>query len=565
MQTSDNIKHFLHSTLKKEFLQFSNIDFDVIRSHEKKFGDYSTNLAMLLAKHLNQNPYKIAEIFCKALAKNKIFKKIEVAGAGFINFYLADNFILKQIKAELSTRLDGLNIGRKKTIVIDYSSPNIAKPFGVGHLRSTIIGASVYNLYSYLGYKVIGDNHIGDWGTQFGKMIYAIKHWGNWEKIKQHPINELQKLYIKFHQQSEKNPKLDEYARQWFKKLEEGDGVAKDIWRQCVNWSLYEFNRIYSILNVKFDLTLGESFYSNQTDQIIGECKRKGMAKISDGALVVNLPNISIPAMLVKSDGATTYLARDLATIKYRLNKFKPKKIIYHVGNEQALHFKQLFALAELLGWNKHCEFVYANHGLIRTKEGKLSTRLGKNITLEELIKIAERNAKRIIKTKQKNNYSSKLVQAIAIGAIKYSDLSSNRKTDIIFDWKKMFALSGNSAPYLQYTFARSQSVLREYGTFDANSAISKMKIENDLQKQIFLQILDFNEIIIRAANSESPNSLTQYLYNLASNFNLFYDKFSILQSPPKLRLARLMIAYLVGLIIKKGLNILGIEALNKM
>lgn len=562
MIVSQHIKDILKSKLKKEFSKFSNINFDLTRPREENFGDYSTNIAMILAKQTNQSPKQIAEALIKILIIEKIFQKIEIAGPGFINFYLADNFIFQQIKNILNNKFVDLNIGQGKTILIDYSSPNIAKPFGVGHLRSTVIGAAVYNLYSYLGYKTIGDNHLGDWGTQFGKMIYAIQNWGNEQKIKKDPIGELQKLYVKFHDEAKSAPNLEKEARIWFKKLEDGDKTAKIIWQKCVNWSLKEFDKIYQILNVHFDFMLGESFYQDKVDVIIEKCKKQGIAKISNNALVIFVPNVAIPAMLVKSDGATTYLVRDLATIKYRLDKFSPEKIIYHVGNEQSLHFQQLFGVARLLGWDKHCEFVHANHGLIRAKQGKLSTRSGQTISLKELITLAEKNAKSIVNKKDKNIINKKLIQEIAVGAIKYSDLSSNRKTDIIFDWQKMFALSGNSGPYLQYVYARTKSVLKKAGKWHSPD---KLCISERLERNILVQIIGFNEIIFRAAQEEMPNILTEYLYTLASNFNLFYDKFPILKSDEKSRQTRLLIVDLTSQIIKKGLNILGIEAPDKM
>ncbi len=559
MLISQEIKNTLISILKKEFSKFSNIDFDIICPSDKNFGDYSTNIALVLAKKTKQNPHNIAKIFCKYLVSEQIFSKVEIAGVGFINFYLSERFILHTIK---SKDLLSLKVGHKQTIIIDYSSPNIAKPFGVGHLRSTIIGAATYNLYKFLGYRVIGDNHLGDWGTQFGKMIYAIMNWGDEKTIKKNPIIELQKLYVRFHNESQRNPILEDEARKWFKKLEENDKTAKAIWQKCVDWSMKEFNRIYQILGVKFDLILGESFYQNKIDAVISECEKHKITKVSDGALVVFLSDLTVPAMLKKSDGATTYLARDLAAIKYRIDQFSPVKIIYHVGNEQSLHFQQLFGVAKLLGWDKNCEFIYAGHGLIRTKEGKLSTRLGQTIYLENLIDLADKNARKLLASKEKSIQDDERVKKIALGAIKYSDLSSNRKTDIVFDWKKMFALSGNSGPYLQYTYARANSVLKKANT---GKLLDKIIIGESTERDILLQILKFNDTIVRAADNEAPSILAEYLYNLASDFNQFYDKFPILKSPPSIQQSRLAIVYLLSQAIKKGLNILGIEVLDKM
>jgi len=321
---------------------------------------------------------------------SKNFEKIEIAPPGFINFWFTTEFLvgqaekvanLKEMKEEL------FRYGKGRTMVIDYSAPNIAKPFGIGHLRSTNIGQAIYNLYRFLGWKVIGDNHLGDWGTQFGKLIVAIKNW--WKKdLKELTVAELEKLYVQFHQEAKKNEGLEDQARAWFKKLEEGDEEAKRIWQVCVEISLAEFKRIYQVLGVEIDEAYGESFYHYQgwMDKVLQDAQEKGFLKESQGAKVIQIPGFETPAMLVKSDGGTTYLLRDLATIKFRMEKWQPDKIVYEVGSEQKFHFQQIFAGAEMLGYIEKGKLVHLAHGLIRWPTGKFSTRQGKTIHLEEVL-----------------------------------------------------------------------------------------------------------------------------------------------------------------------------------
>lgn len=529
-----------------------------------KFGDYATN-CISLAKALAKTPLDFAQEIVKNLKKEEKFRKVEVAGSGFINFYLSEKYLADNLKKIISYNNKWPNLlgGKGKIVVIDYSAPNIAKPFGIGHLRSTIIGQAVYNMHNFLGYKTIGDNHFGDWGTQFGKIIYAIKNWGDWEKIKKDPINQLQRLYIKFHLEAEKNSEIENEGRAWFRKLEKGDKEAHRIWRQCVRWSLQEFNRIYNLLDVKFDYSLGESFYQNKMADIIKECKIKKLARMSDGAMVIFYPSNLTPGIIVKSDGATTYLTRDLATLKYRLNKFKPKKIIYHVGNEQILHFRQLFETARLLGWGKKTQLVHASHGLIRTEKGKFSTRAGRTINLEELINSAIDQAKKIINERGSSaKNKNQLAKIIGIGAVKYTGLSSNRKTDVIFDWNKMFALEGNSAPYLQYAYTRCKSLLAKAKMVKKfNGAFLKEAEE----RTVLSRIVHFEEVVGESAENEMPNLLADYLYNLASEFNSFYNKLPVLKAPEKVRKARLSLVLATSIVLKKGLELLGIKVPIKM
>jgi len=510
--------------------------------------------------------------------------KIEVAPPGFINIWLQNEYLISQLAEVLKKKekYGSSKLGKGKTMVIDYSSPNIAKPFGIGHLRSTIIGQAIYNLYKFLGWKTIGDNHLGDWGTQFGKLIVAIRRWAK-KPVSQLTIADLEKLYVKFHQRASKKPQLEDEAREWFKKLEEKNSEARKIWKTCVEVSLKEFDRIYQLLGVKIDYTLGESFYEDKMPEIINLALAKKIAKKSQGALVIDLSEAGIPpAMLLKSDGTTTYLLRDLATICYRKRRWQPDLYVYEVGADQKLHFQQLFLAASKLGLGKITQFVHVAHGLIRFEEGKMSTREGKTVLLEEVLEEAIRRAKKIIQASQTKrglsaHQQEKVARLVGIGAVKYFDLSHHPTTDIIFDWEKMFRLEGNSAPYLQYTYARTQSVLRKFQISNFKFQISSKKCFrfqvssfklNEEEIALLRTIYKFPEVVLEAAGNFAPNLICNFLFDLAGKFNLFYNKWPILRPESYVentRHFRLALTAAVGQVIKNGLSLLGIETLERM
>ena len=586
------------------------LDEEIKVEHPAEFshGDYSTNLALVLAKKKGENPKKLAEEILTKWQKSglpDLVKKVEVAPPGFLNIWIKFDYLVKQVERVLREREDfGKGIwGKGKTMVIDFSSPNIAKRFGVGHLRSTNIGQALYNLYAFSGWKVIGDNHLGDWGTQFGTLIWQIEKEVNDLKVDKNQylqkltVEELERLYIKFHQEAKERPELEEKARECFKRLEEGESEARKIWQVCVEISLKEFEKIYKLLGTKFDVVLGESFYQDKMKEVLAECKSKGLLKESQGALVVEVPGVKTPAILVKSDGATTYLLRDLATIKYRRETWNPDLFVYEVGADQALHFVQLFKISTQLGYGRLTDFVHVSHGLIGFSEGKFSTREGKTIHLEEVLNEAIERAKKLcLEAGVSKNLSGeereKVAQVVGIGAVKYNDLKQNPKTDIIFDWEQVLSLQGNSGPYLQYTYARTQNVLAK---------AKKVEFENlsagDLteeEKGLLRTIYRFSEAVEKAAREFSPNLLCNFLFDLSQKFNLFYDRNRILRqnsaSPQSLKqevenqddrgrlgweedgelseeksLFRLALTAAVGQVLKNGLKILGIEVLEKM
>ena len=568
------IENLIRKAVKKlqSRKEISKIDLAKIKiehPREKTHGDYATHIAMVASRQTNKTPLEIGKSLKLEILKLKpdLFKKIEVVPPGFINFFLSEKTLLKQLKNAANNGYNLSKIGKGKKVIVDYSSPNIAKPFGIGHLRSTIIGQALYNIYRFLGYKTIGDNHLGDWGSQFGKLIVAIKKWKKGETNLS--IGELEKLYVRFHKEAEKNPHLAEEGRIWFRKLEEGNKEARRIWKACVKISLQEFNKIYKLLGVKIDQTLGESFYEAFLPRIIKEVKNKGLAKESRGALVFEYPKNQLPpAMLLKSDGATTYFTRDLAAIKYRIKKWKPCLIIYEVGAEQQLHFRQLFKAVEMVGWleSKKTKLIHVAHGLYRTKTGKFSTRKGGTIHLEKVLNEAVRKAKKIIENSEENlRKKEKIARIVGIGAVKYNDLSERPSKDIVFDWEKILNLKGNSGPYLQYTCVRCQSVLKK-----AKTEIDIRKIKttplNKEEEDILRELYKFPEAVQEAAEKFSPNVICNFIFQLSQKYNLFYDLHPIIKikNLDKKRF-RLALTLAVGNVVKTGLNLLGISVPEKM
>jgi arginyl-tRNA synthetase len=555
--------------IKEKLPLFKTPQIKVELKKEKIHGDFATNIALVLGKIVKKEPLRIANIIAKTISQKlpSYLEKIEVKEPGFINFFLSQKFLFENLKKIISEkeRYGRSKIGKGKAVIVDYSSPNIAKRFGIGHLRSTIIGQAIYNLYEALGFKVIGDNHIGDWGTQFGEIIFQIKR-KNLDP-KKLTVEEMEKLYVEFHKETEKKPQIIEEGRQWFKKLEKGNKEARRVWKICVKKSLKEFEKIYKILNVKIDYTLGESFYEPMLKGVIEELKRKKIAKESQGALIVKFKDLP-PAILVKSDGATTYFTRDLATIKYRLKRWKPNLVIYEVGTEQKLHFQQLFRTVELLNWAKKTKFIHVAHGLYRLKGGKFSTRRGKTVHLEEVLEEAIERAKRIIeKSKTPKNLSKKekeeIAKIVGIGAIKYNDLKQHPSKDIIFDWEKILNLKGNSAPYLQYTFVRAKSVLLKAKRFKFCFKNSKLR---ETELEILRDLVKFPDILKEAAFRFSPNLLCDFLFELAKKFNLFYDTLPILKAKSeKIKNFRLTLTLAVSYVIKNSLSILGISVPKRM
>jgi len=570
----EKIKKDLKRAIEKS-LKIKGKEIYLEHPENPEFGDYASNFALVKFKEIKSkmpnltNPLDLAKKIIENFPKKDYLEKVEVFAPGFINFYLKDKIFCSNLKKILrgKEKYGSSKIGRRKTIIIDYSAPNIAKPFSVGHLRSTIIGQALYNIYEFLGYKVIGDNHIGDWGTQYGKLIYAIKKWGNEKEIEKDPIRKLHGLYVRFHEEAEKDPQLEDEGRKWFKKLEKGDREAERIWKKCVDWSLKEFDRIYKILDIKIDLTLGESFYVPMLKDVIKEALKKRVAKKSKGAIIIEFPKEKLPPLMIqKSDGATLYPTRDLATIKYRRKKFKPHKIIYEVGADQSLYFKQMFLAAELLGWGRRENYFHVAHGLILLPTGRMRTRKGKIVLLENVLNGAIKRAREIIEKNPDLTEREKdeIARTVGIGAVKYNDLSQHYSKNIVFDWNKMLNLQGNSAPYLQYTNARAQSILRK--TKEKIEGLDEKILKEKEELQLSKFLYSFPEVIEKAAKNYSPNLICNYLFELAQKFNIFYERLPVLKAKNEnLRKTRLALVKATSQILKNGLNLLGISAPERM
>jgi len=569
-------KIFLLKITKIKSVKIAVKDLVLEFSENEKFGDYSTSFAMKYWLDFGfKNPHEFAGFLTEKLQKDKrlakIVSKIEMADPGFINFWLKKEILADNLEEILKKKekYGIFQINKGKTVIVEYSSPNIAKPFTIAHLRSTIIGDAIANLLQATGWKVYRDNHLGDWGTQFGKMIYAIKAWGNEEEIakSKNPVKDLVALYVKFHEQAEKDSLLEDEARQWFKKLEDGDSEAKRLWQKCIDWSWLAFDKIYSKLGVVFSYDfehgrgLGESFFENKIKAVINELEEKNLLQVGEkGAKLVFFEKDKYPpAMILKKDGATLYHTRDLATDKYRLEKYNPDLIINEVGAEQTLYFKQLFEMEKLLGWYKDGQRVHIGHGLIKFKEGKMSTRKGNAIWMEEVLQEARKRAIEL------GSSDMKLADIVSVGALKYNDLKRESKTEIVFNWDEILNMKGDSGPYLQYVYARCQSVLEKAKMKGKKIKFDKNKfIEPKIEELLVLRwLVRFPEVLIKSAEQMAPNLLCNYLFQLCQKFNLFYQKYQILDQPEEQ--FRLSLTMAVGLVIKNGLSLLGIQAPGKM
>lgn len=535
---------------------------------DESHGDYSSNIAMQGGGNPRE---KATEIIDKLKADDKlknIFSNIEVAGPGFINFKVSSEYLLINTLdiTEQGEKYGTSEVGKDKTVIVEYSSPNIAKGFGIGHLRSTIIGHALFNVYKKLGYNVVGENHYGDWGTQFGMVLAQINKKGL--QVENLSVKELEDLYVEFNKEMDANPELRDEAKAWFKKIEDGDPEARRQWQVIKDVSIKEFQRVYDLLDVHIENDHGESFYEDKMAAIIEEFRAKGLSKKSEGAEIVEFRDMP-PALLVKSDGTTTYFTRDLAAIRYRIDTWNPSLFIYEVGADQILHFRQVFAAAKMVNWGNDIHFEHVAHGMIRLTEGKMSTRKGKTVKLEAVLDEAINRAREIITKSETNRGLSEdevetLAKQVGVGAVKYYDLSHTPQSEIIFDWEKMFVLTGNSGPYLQYTYARTQSILEK-----VKSQNSKLKVSTNNDQLtaeevgVMRHLVHYPEVIQTVGKMYSPNLLASYLFELAQKYNNFYNKHKVLNSENEQ--LRLTLTRAVSIILKDGLDILGISAPQKM
>lgn len=530
-------------------------DFLLEHPSNLSLGDYACNVAMVLGKKHNRQPKDLASEIIQHLYREQYdwLEKAEVAGSGFINLFLTKNFLVETLTDLQAGKLGIVEFGVGQKAIVEYSSPNIAKPFSIGHLRSTIIGDAIANLLEVSGYQIIRHNYLGDWGTQFGKMIVAIKKWSELSVIEKsvEPVKELVALYVRFHEEIEKDPTLDDEARVWFTKLEKKDTEATAIWQTCIELSKREFNNIYNRLQINFDLDDGESSLEGKMGDVLSELKKSGFVHESEGALLFFFPEDKMPPfMLLKKDGSSLYSLRDLTSDYLRKQKQPaPNLIINEAGAEQNLHFKQLFEVEKMLGWFTNGQRIHIGHGLYRFKDGKMSTRKGNVIWLEDVLDEAVKRA---------SEFNPDSAETVGIGALKYNDLKRDSKLDITFDWDDVLNLKGNSGPYLQYTVARAKAVLEKS---DKKPVINEKL--SDIDWELSRWLYRFPEVVERATREYAPHHLCTYLYELASIFNTFYAQEKIVGGEGEENKLALVSATVN--ILAKGLELLGIAVPKKM
>jgi arginyl-tRNA synthetase len=532
-----------------------------------QLGDYAFP-CFPLAKILRKAPQAVAAELATAFQPTALVNEARATGP-YVNFFVDrvaySRVGLGDIIAQ-DTRYGQSEEGAAKTVVIDYSSPNIAKPFGVGHLRSTVIGNALYRIFDHLGYRVVRVNHLGDWGTQFGKLIVAFKRWGNEADLTTHAIQTLYNLYVRFHSEVETQPVLDDEARGWFKRLEEGDPEARAIWQRFRDLSLQEFSRLYKRLGIGFDSQAGESFYEPHLEPTIERIRQAGLVAVSDQALIVDLQPYNMPPCLLrKKDEATLYATRDLAAAMYRQDTYGFWKMLYVVGADQRLHFQQVFKVLELMGfpWAKDC--VHVDFGLIRFNDEKMGTRRGNIIFLEDVLDRAVELAEQIVHEKNPtlpNKHD--VAEAVGIGAVIFTDLSTRRVKDVNFEWEKVLTFEGETGPYVQYTHARACSVLRKaHQSVRADADCSPLTQDDGFD--LVRLLTDYPAVLRRAAEHYEPFFVTDYLLTLSERFNKYYHNYRILTDDPAVREARLLLVKGVQTVIHSGLHVLAIKAPEEM
>lgn len=523
--------------------------------------------------------FKLAKVFRKApnMIAAELSEKIEAKGVisnvtplgGYINFFVNKSQLAETVIKDVLTKKEKYghsDLGKDKTIVIDFSSPNIAKPFHIGHIRTTVIGNALYKIYDSQGYNTVRINHLGDYGTQFGKLIVAFKLWGNKEAVEANPIPELLKLYIQFHDEAEKHPEMEDEARAWFTKLENGDKEAKELWQWFRDESLKEFARVYDLLDIEFDSYNGESFYSDKMDRVIDIIKDKGLLQESQGTNIVDLEEYNMPpALITKNDGSTLYMTRDLAAALYRKENYDFEKCIYVVGSQQSLHFQQLFKVLELVGFEWAKDMVHVPFGMVALEEGTMSTRKGRVVFLEDVLKQAIEKTKETMLAKNPNALNVyEIAKQVGVGAVVFQELSNSRIKDYTFSWSRTLSFEGETGPYVQYTHARCCAVLRkaeEEVTTDIN-----YELLNDVDSAEVLKVIaSFNKTILNAMRKNEPHIITRFVLDLAQAFNKFYHDNSILVEDAELRKARLALVCATRQALENGLKLLGMQAPERM
>ncbi len=553
----------------------TNINNEEIKTYievpkEEKNGDYSFP-CFRLAKELKQSPVNIANnIKDNIKVDNNIIEKIDVVN-GFLNFYIAKSCITKETIMKFNSKKEDYgksNVGEGRIVIVEYSSPNIAKPFHIGHLKTTIIGNSLYKLYKFLGFKTIGINHLGDYGTQFAKLIEGYKRWGEEYDFSTDAIDKLADIYKRINALCEEDENVLEECRTTFKKLEDGDKYCTELWNKFKDLSIEEFNKIYDLLGIKFDSIKGEAFYSDKMQEVIDLLEESGKLIESQGAKVVDLEDqgISTPCIIQKANGSSIYATRDLAAILYRARTYDFDKCIYVVGEEQSLHFKQVFAVSKYLGLDEKYTngLEHVSYGMIRLPEGKMSSRKGNFVKVKDLIDEAISKSKEIIKDRDIEN-KDLIAKQVGVGAVIFEDLAESRTKNQVFDLQEALNFNGETGPYIQYMTVRTKSVLEKAGYLPKVEELNFEKITDDSSVKLLKLIDNFNSILLDAMQKNEPSIISRYLIDVSETFSTFYNNNKILCDDKEAQDARLYITYMTKVILTNGLGILGIEVPEKM
>ena len=552
-----------------------NLDKNEIKQYieippQSNMGDFAFP-CFKLAKTLRKSPVQIADEIKEKISEDEYIKKIETK-SGYLNFYINNTKLVEEVLEEINNHENDFgksNEGTGKTVLIDYSAPNIAKPFHVGHLRTTLIGNALYKIYKYLGYNTIGINHLGDYGTQFGKMIEAYKMWGSEYDLSEDAINKMVDMYVRINNLCKEDEEVLERCRENFRLLEKGDKYCTELWEHFKEISLKEFDKIYDILGVKFDSLNGEAFYADKTDEVVEMLKEKGKLTESEGAEIVDLTDegIETPCIIKKANGSTIYATRDLAAILYRARTYDFDKCLYVVAYEQNLHFKQIFAVAKYLVDEKYVKGLkHVSYGMVQLPTGKMSTRLGNVVKIEDLITETIEKAKEIITTKNpKLENKDEVAKKVGIAAIIFNTLSTTNNKDQIFDWNTALNFQGETGPYIQYTYVRTKSVLEKVGKIPTVSEVDFSTLTDDSSIKVLKSLYAFKETLEMTVEKNEPAILARYLIEVSQNYSNFYNDNKVLVEDEKVKNSRAYLTYAVGTVLKTGASLLVIQMPDKM
>ena len=567
-----NFKH----EIAKQISEVTKIEWEELANYieippDTKLGDYAFP-CFKLARTLKKAPPAIAtEIKDNIKIENTAIEKIEVVG-GYLNIFINKKMLVESVLKEIDEKKEKYgysNIGEGKTAVIEYSSPNVAKPFHIGHLRTTVIGGALYKIYNALGYNTVGINYLGDWGLQFGKVMSGLELWKDEYDLENDSINSLLKIYVRFNEEEKQNPELTDMARTWFKKLEDGDEYTTKTWEWIRKVSIDNYNKTYNLLNSKFDSYNGEAYYNDKMDAIVKELEEKGLLKDSQGAKIVDLEEYNMPpCIIITSAGTTIYATRDITAFIDRMNTYKFDKMVYVVGAEQKLHFEQFFKVLEKMGYEEYVKkAVHVPFGLVVDKDGeKIGSRKGNSVFLEDILQEAINKSRKIVEEKNPNlENKDDVARKVGVGAIIFNDLYNSRIKDEIFDWDTLLNFQGETGPYMQYIYVRTKSLMEKANYVPDASKVNFDLLKEDEAIEIVKSLYDFSNTITAAAEKNEPSIIARYLINLAQKFSTFYNNNKIINDNKELQEARLYLTYAVGTVLKIGAGLLGMEMPDKM